>query len=139
LLVWSHRAPSTGPRPGSRFAGKSGTRIFLFRAHPGSDRRVSWRRYEGLLALLSHEFGADAVHYFFETRRLIEDCRLAPVIYCDIDSAAGKTDSTLKVGHAAIQVATAVAAQQPFHGLRVFSPAFFLRVDGDMQVPNADD
>src|SRR5437667_12886049 len=99
------------------------------------------RRRSGSLRfpLCRHESVANPFHDFFETRRLIEDCRLAPVIHCDIDSAAGKTDSTLKVGHAAIQVATAVAAQQPFHGLRVFSPAFFLRVDGDMQVPNADD
>src|SRR2546428_6227230 len=53
--------------PRSLFAGKIGTRIFLFRAHPGSKRHVSWRRNEGLLALLRHESAADSIHHFLET------------------------------------------------------------------------
>ena len=85
---------------------------FLIRwVESGQSSRVLWCHSLALLALLGYEFCADAFHDFFETLRLIEDCRLAPVIHCDIDSAAGKTDGSLEVCHAAIQVATVVAGQ----------------------------
>jgi len=56
--------------PRSRFAGKIRTRILLFRSHPGTDRRVSWRRYEGLLALLGYEFSSHPFHHFLEAAGL---------------------------------------------------------------------
>src|SRR5437667_3500734 len=92
------------------------------------------RRRSGSLRfpLCRHESVANPFHDFFETRRLIEDCRLAPVIHCDIDSAAGKTDGSLEVCHPAIQVATVLTSEQSLHCLRVLSAAFFLRIDGDM-------
>ena len=62
--------PLNDTPPGSRFAGKSETRVFLFRAHLGSDRRVSWRRYEGLLALLGYEFSSHPFHHFLEAAGL---------------------------------------------------------------------
>src|SRR5437667_424655 len=68
--IWSHRTPFNRTPAGLRFAGKSGTRIFLFRAHPGSDRRVSWRRYKGLLALLGYQFSSHPFHHFLEAAGL---------------------------------------------------------------------
>src|SRR5437667_11417271 len=88
---------------------------FLIRwVESGQSSRVLWCLSLALLALLGYEFCADAVHDFLETPRpvgAIEVCRLMPIIYRDVYPAAGKTDSTLKVGHAAIQVATVLAGK----------------------------
>src|SRR5438477_441111 len=104
--------PLNDTPPGSRFAGKSGGKTFLIRwVESGQSSRVLWCHSLALLALLGCEFCADAVHDFFETRRLIEDCRLAPIIHGDVDAAAGKTDRTFEVGHSTIHVATVLAGK----------------------------
>src|SRR6266571_8298382 len=66
-LVWSHRAPSTGPRPVAFCRKKSGQELLTRWVESGQSSRVLWCHS---LALLGYEFCADVVHHFLEGARL---------------------------------------------------------------------
>ena len=68
--------------------------------------------FVGLTPAFFSQFRPDLFHDFFESLRLIpgvQDCCLVPIIYQDVDSTAGKTDSTFEVRHSAIQISTVLA------------------------------
>jgi len=63
---------------------------------------------------LFEQFRSHPIHDLFERRRLlaaVHDCRLPPIIHCDVDFTADKPDGSLEVCHAAIYITTAFAGQ----------------------------
>ena len=99
---WSHRTLKRHP---ARFTFRRKNEYKDFAARwVRQSSRVFWRRDLGLLAPLGDKSFANLVHDFFEAGRLVttvQDCRLTPIIYRNVDPAAGKTDSTFEVCHPA--------------------------------------